>query len=349
MREFATWAVICILIGIVAVASLTDLTTSGGLLGQMGGNRSEMNFDVSWSNGTSQINVRNSGSITAISEDDREILQMTPNGYLVISDDGFMRGGNTLELRANAAGDIERKFLANGRETPYDPAGKAWLAQLMPDLLRHTTFAAEARVERILKAKGVAGVLDEISLIRNGYGKRRYFTVLFEKAKPAGQELAQALSQAGREISSDYELRELLSGIVKEAMSDASARNAYLEAARSINSDYEMATLLIAISQTQSLDETLRDPYFVALDTINSDYEHRRVLSALVGRVSDPAILSAMLKSLSSVNSDYEAAEFLVSFARAYKLEGALRTTYLDATRGISSDYELNRALAAAN
>ena len=234
-----------------------------------------------------------------------------------------------------------------GRPTPYDPTGKAWVGELLPDLLRNTGFGADARVERILKQAGVDGVLAEISRIPPGSIKQQYFTALFQKATTDGETFVRALTRVGKEVSSDHELRELLGGIVGNAMSDKTARITYLEAARSIDSDYELATLLTLIAETHPIDATVTGPYFEALGTVDSDFEFGRVLSALIGRTSDPVVLVSMLQSVSAIDSDHEAAEFLTSFAATYKPQGPLREIYIGATRGISSEYEVKRALAA--
>jgi hypothetical protein len=338
MRGFSAWVIIVVLIGIAAVASQPNLIRSMGFHGG--------ETHMAWSNDGNRFEIRYHGAIT-ISEDDRDITQLTPDGYLILADDRDGGGGRRLEFRSRANGALERKFFVGSHESPYDPGGTIWLGEILPDLVRRTGLAAEARVERILKTQGVAGVLAEISLIRPDYVKRKYFTTLFERARPVGQPLAQAVTQAGQEIRSDYELRELLTTIVHEAIADKEARQAYFDAALTINSDYELASLLIQIGQTHALDASLRVPYFTALETINSDYEHRRVLMHLLERVSDPVIVSAMLESLSSVNSDYETAEFLTALAQHQALDERLSTMYQDAAKRLSSQDERNRALAA--
>jgi hypothetical protein len=292
------------------------------------------------------IDVHSSGQITEVSDDDREILRMSPDGYLKISSDDFGPGGARLEVRSGN-GSIDRQFFVKGRPIPYDPEGKEWLGELLPDLLRNTGFSADARVERLLKQAGVDGVLAEISQIPPGSIKQQYFTSLFQKLMPDGEAFAHTLTRIGTEISSDHELGELLGSIVGSAMSDKTARKAYLETARSIDSDYEMATLLTLIAETHPIDASVTGPYFEALGTVDSDFESGRVLLALIGRTSDPAVLMSMLQSVSAIESDHEAAQVLTSFAATYKPQGQLRETYIGATRGISSEYEIERALAA--
>jgi hypothetical protein len=346
MREFGTWAVIILVFIVVAViAGVSGVDSHGGLFRSMGFH--EGGTQVSWLKDSSRVEVRYTGAI-AVSDDDRDILEITPRDYLSIIEEGFGFGvAKKLELRGRADKTIERKYIVDGRETPYEPEGKAWLEEMLPDVVRRSGLAAQARLERILKAQGVAGVLAEISLLESDFVKRVYFSILFEKANLAGADLAQAISHAGQTVSSDYELGQLLKRIIEHGNLQPTARDAFFDAALSIDSDYEMANLLIRVADANTIDAAFRGPYFKALATIDSDYEHRRVLSELTERVSDPAILSAMIESTKQINSNYEAAQFLVEFAEHQPFNERLRAMYLEAANRLPSDHERNRALSA--
>jgi hypothetical protein len=203
----------------------------------------------------------------------------------------------------------------NGAARPFDAEAGAWLAGMIPEIYRHTGIDAEARVERLLRQGGVPGVLEEISRVATDYTKRRYFVALLGHATLTPEESAGALTQAGEEIGSDYEL----------------------------------AQVVVLLAGTSELDEAGQVAAAGAIAGIDSDYEARRALSALVGRGDlCPAAREAALRRAAGIGSDYEAAEFLKLFAETYPLEGGLMTLYLHAAAGIGSDYELHRALDAA-
>ena len=203
----------------------------------------------------------------------------------------------------------------DGKERPYDAEARAWLARMIPDIYRVSGINAEARVERILDRDGAAGVLGEISAIPSDYVKRIYFVALLGHATLTPEESAAALTQAGKEIHSDYEL----------------------------------AQVVVLLAGKSDLDEAGQVAAAGAIAKIASDYEARRALSALVERGDlRPAAREAVLRQAAGIGSDYEAAEFLKLFAGTYPLEGGLMTLYLDAAEGIGSDYELHRALDAA-
>ena len=85
---------------------------------------------------------------------------------------------------------------------------------------------APKRVARILKSQGPSGVLAEISRLQTDYVRSIYYRHLITNADLSGQQLAAALSQAGRDVSSSYELGRVLMKAADRAMTDEAARGA---------------------------------------------------------------------------------------------------------------------------
>jgi beta-lactamase regulating signal transducer with metallopeptidase domain len=336
----------------------------------------------SWSNNGQKLEVRYDGEVE-FTDDDADVKRLSPGGSLRIRDGGMMTsllGGHTVEFTADGSGNITRRFWTGSTERPFDPEGRRWLASVLPKFIRQTGIGAPARVARILKAKGPAGVLAEISLIEGSWGKRKYFTELLKAGSLDAAAVRQVLVQAGREIDSDFELASFLIENSDTLLADDASRQAYFDAARSIESDFEMrrvfsgllkhgplaptllasllatshnidsdfeaASLLTEVAKLQALDHTTRPAFFAALDTVQSDFEHRRVLSALGARTDLPEeTVSAMLTSGASVRSDFEAASFLLQIARQQSIEGTLRAPFFRAVDSIDSSFERGRVL----
>lgn len=309
-------------------------------------------------------------------DDDLDVKRITPGGYLKISDGGWFRG-RSLEFRADASGNISRRYWVGSSERPFDPEGRQWLSQSLPRFIRQTGIGAKGRVARFLKSGGPNAVLAEIGRIQGSWAKRIYFTELLN-APLDQQTVTRVLEQAGREVDSDYELASLLIAVEERLITSEGTRKAYFDAARTIESDYEMrrvysaalkrgpvsapilasmldasrgidsdyelGELLAQIVKGQSIDGA-RTQFFAALGTIESDYSHHGVLSAL-SRRSDlsPETIAAMLSSVSQVSSDYEAASFLTEFTKN-PIEGGLRAPFFAAVEKISSAYERGRVL----
>jgi beta-lactamase regulating signal transducer with metallopeptidase domain len=342
----------------------------------------ESHATTTYQNNGEKLEVRYDGSDLEFTDDDLDVKRLSPGGQLRIRSGGFLSGlftGRTVEFSADGSGNITRRYWVGSSERPFEPEGRQWLAQVLPRFIRQTGIGAPARVARILKNGGAAGVLAEISRIEGSWAKRVYFNELLRtQLDPATTR--QVLVQAGREIDSDFELASLLIQSADKLLVDEAARQAYFEAARTIQSDFEMhrvyaaalnrgpvsaallaslldasrdidsdfekATLLIQVARLQPLDNTTRGPFFDALATVSSDFEHRRVLSALAERTNlSPDATAAMLSSAGNIHSDSELASFLLQIVKRQPVEGTLRAPFFRAVDAIASAFERGRVL----
>jgi hypothetical protein len=363
-------------------ATTPALASAMAVVAQSGGAQSHGTFV--WSNDGDRLEVRYDGDIE-FTDDDTDVKRLSPGGSLRIKEGGVFGGlfaSHTVEFTADGSGNITRRFWDGMSERPFDTDGRQWLTKYLPRFIRQTGFGARARVARILKAKGPAGVLAEISLIEGSWGKRTYFSELLKATSLDAPTVRQVLIQAGREIDSDFELASLLIDNADKLLVDESTRQAYFEAARTIQSDFEMArvykgalkrgpvsspllaalldasrdiesdfeeaTLLVQIAKLQPLDNTSRAPFFSALGTVGSDFEHGRVLKALGERTDlTPDTTAAMLISGASVDSDFEAASFLIQLVKQQPIEGTLRAPFFRAVESVGSAFERGRVLQA--
>ena len=202
-----------------------------------------------WSHNGDKIEVDYKGTLE-FTDDDTDIKTLSPYGSLKIKDGGWL-GGRTVEFKADGSGQITRRYWVGMSEKPFEPEGRLWLAQALPRFIRQTGLGAPARVARILKAKGPNGVLAEISLIEGGWGKRIYFTELFNAGHLDPATLRQALAQAGREIDSKHELATLLikSG---ESLASTSRRGRRSSRRRGASVRRELRALVVVVASPLS-------------------------------------------------------------------------------------------------
>jgi beta-lactamase regulating signal transducer with metallopeptidase domain len=331
-----------------------------------------------WSSNGARLEINYTGEIE-FADDDADVTRLSPGGSMRIKDGGWF-GSHTVEFKADASGNITRRYWSGMSEKPFEPEGRQWLAAALPKFIRQTGIGARGRVARILKARGTAGVLAEIALIDGSYAKRIYFTELLRTpidATAAGQVLA----QAGREIDSDYELATLLIDAAGKLLVTDAAQQAYFAAAKGISSDYEMrrvysaalkqgplppalvgaildssaaiesdyehASLLIQVAGLQPFDARTSEPFFRALGSVSSDYERGRVLKEVLRRqdLSDDTVLR-VVRATGTMGSDYEIAQVLLAVSGSRALSGAARDAYIDAASRLG-DHEQGRVLAA--
>jgi hypothetical protein len=296
-------------------------------------------------------------------------------------DDG--RVERRLDVEPAGDGSPVYTWKVDGEKRAFDAAGRKWLEGMLLEFLRGTGYDAERRVAWFLRRQGPDGVLAEISQISGDYGKRIYFQHLFAHRELGADAVGRALSQAGREIRSDYDLREALlaaanarelsgatasayieatraiesdydhrvalTGFLEKGRLDPASLAALLRSARQIDSDYDLATVLTEVAKKSELkDAGVQTAYTEAVKEIGSDYDCRRALSAMTerGDLSQEALLT-VLRSAQDIGSSYDRATLLVEIAGQYRLSGAARDAYLAAAGSISSKYDRQRAEAA--
>jgi beta-lactamase regulating signal transducer with metallopeptidase domain len=335
----------------------------------------DMNFQESngWWSGR---NVRTKGTIE-FTDDDSDVKSVSPDGSLTIEE---RHGWTTHKYEVTPTG---RRYSVNGRERPLDEEGKAWLAEVLPQVIRDSAIGADARVKRILKQHGPNGVLDEIAKISSDHAKRIYFENLLASGPLPADVISRAVRQMGREVASDGEKAALLIDVADVYLKTASPLHAdyfdaigtiasdgehrrvlsnalqkdgrnrdtlllTLKSAARIASDGEKARLLMEAADAPAFDASTSADFLYAVDTIASDGEHSRVLMALMrlnGLGSDT--LAMAVKSAARIASDGEKARVLVRASEFLSGDPSIRSAFFNAAGTISSDGEHSRVLMA--
>ena len=333
---------------------------------------------VQWSDGDCSYEMEARGEVK-FNRDVTDIESISSGGSFTLEQHV---GDDTkrLVVRPRNDGTLERSYSENGARHEFDATARAWLAAALVALDRQTGFAVDQRVPALLERGGVDAVLQEVKLVSTDYARRRYYTKLLSMRQLDRAQVKRVVDQAGADMSSDYELAELLVALSKlDAFGDdshasfvAAAKKidsdyerrralnallqrdrlapttvqALLDAASTIKSDYELAELLIDVSKRYAINDQTRPTYMKALGSIKSDYEHRRVLSAIVaGGGLTPAANRTLLQDAARIESDYELAEFLILMGKNGGLDASTRDAYFAAADKIGSDYEHRRAL----
>jgi beta-lactamase regulating signal transducer with metallopeptidase domain len=346
------------------------------------------------------ISIQSSGSrwISSWTGDDGRSAQLEATGQVAVSPD--LRGlslspgaaaqltrreeGQTrmVMLRADEQGRIDRSWIVDGHERPWDASTDAWVASFIDDLDRRTAFALEQRFPTLMRAGGVDAALAHVDRCESPHARGMYLAKLVESAQLDSNRLVRAL-RATRTIDSDYARANVLAAIAaKHDLGDSAARVAFLESASGLRSDYELGRVLKALLAKGKLDAhqvrtvltaatrmksdyekanvliglignkllvaPVRAAYLETAATLRSDYEHGRVLKALAADAAlDSDTLRAIAEQAAEMRSDYEAASVLIALAGHHQLTGAPRQAYERSAQRLRSQYERQRALAA--
>jgi hypothetical protein len=342
------------------------------------GESSNWSMKRKWQNGARTIELKIAGAVE-FTDDDRDVMSLSPYGHFSLKESRWWVHSRRYEVTADGSGHLARFYQVDGEAKPLDNEGRAWLAQIMPEIIRETGAGAGPRVQRILRQRGPSGVLAEIRLIHSDESKRIYLEEVIRNGSLTPEQLSSAMREARNigsdeeksefliamapiylkddlrdalfgavdTISSDDEHRRVLSELVQQDSRSVETLTLALRSAAKISSDDEKAAILREVAERYRGNEVVRRPYFKAADSISSDEERRQVLSAVLKIDGDDReTLVDCLRSAAGISSDEEKAGILIEACHYYTEDDAVRRAFFNVTNGISSDEERARVLS---
>lgn len=332
---------------------------------------------IRWQDGINHLDLEMRGTVE-FTDNDSDVKDLSSDGYFRLEQEAA--GPLRLYIVRPGSKGLERLYSVDGASKPLDADARAWLARVLPDVIRESALGAADRVKRILRQSGAAGVFAEIAKIHSDHSRRIYLENLLENGKLQAADLREAM-RLTRKIGSDGEKASLLIGVAPHYQ-NAAARESYfdtvdsissdgerrralnavldrygpdpetlalaLRSARHINSDGEKAAVLVRAAAFRLTGEAPRAGFFRAADSISSSGEQHRVLSAVLKmNGADKDVLTRALRTASGIASDGEKAAVLSEAAGSYTDDPLVRRAFFDALATINSDGERHRALAA--
>lgn len=296
------------------------------------------------------LEVRSVGAVE-FTDDDADVRRLAPGGTLTIEE---TRGGVTRRVEyAERDGRIERRYLQDGRVRD-EADGAAWMRTILPQVARESHIGAEARAARVLRQRGVAGILDEVRQIASGTVKRIYLAAALEQGRPSDDELRAIVRAAERHLSSDSDRGQVLRAVAERRGVDAGTLATVIEAARSISSDSEKARVLAAALAAPSAGVEARTAAAGVARTISSDRAKAGLLAALApGATASDVMRAEWLRGARTISSDSERRRVLMAALESPTQGEALltapgaRDALFDVVDGISSDRERGTVLRA--
>jgi len=300
---------------------------------------------MSWSDGRARLDVTIDGEIT-FADDLSDVLTLSDGGTLKIRDWTTLIP-HTIEIKSSR-GALTRKHYVGGLERPWSDEARQRLATHITTLVRNSGLGAESRVKSIYGKKGVAGVLEEVDLLRSDYARRRYLTLLLDTARLDAGGVLPVLHRVSENMSSDYDRRQVLEHVATRVTLDQRAASAYAQTVGSMKSDYDRRQSLTALFNApgQIADA---GALFTAIDNMRSSYDKRQVLSELLGRSSSIGtdMKLAILRAAAGIQSDYDRSQVLQAYAERFGVEPVVTAQFFTAVSETKSAYERRRVLMA--
>jgi hypothetical protein len=155
------------------------------------------------SSGMNSFNVEYRGKIE-IEDDDKDIKSMSDGAYLEISKTVF-GSKRSIVIESIGGGKFKKQYYESRTMVNWDPAGRAWLAEILPEVVRTTTLCAESRVKRFFKQGGTTAVLAEMDRIESDYTKSAYAELLMKEPVQT-KDYAIIINKLAEDMDSDHYL-----------------------------------------------------------------------------------------------------------------------------------------------
>ena len=274
-----------------------------------------------------------------LSDDDKDITSVSRGGYFEISRAAFGSKRRVI-IESDGRGNLTKEYYVGRERIDYEPEGREWLADVLPDIVRSTTIGAESRVNRFYRKGGANAVMGEVEELDGDYLKSHYIKLLLDKDDLSTTELVTIIEGAADEVNSDHYLAELLKRNERQFFANSATSKAYIEASEEINSDHYRAQVLKRVLTRADLEGDMLSDVLKSAEEINSDHYLTEVLrEALDERDMSDELISRLISTARSISSDHYQTELFRDALEHDQISDNSYWEILDAAGDISSDH----------
>ncbi len=333
-RKTALWIALLFLVPqfVFAQESASSSTTNG-------------NYRWRTSTGVTDFNIEMRGTLE-VTDDDKDIKSISDDGYLEINKTVF-GSRRTIIVDSRGGGQLRKRYFEGRTEKNWEPGGRAWLAEILPDLVRRTTIGASGRVDRFFNKGGVSAVLEEIRRMNSDYTACHYANLLMKKDVPKAQ-YATIINVMAEQIDSDHYMSTFLKDNLEQFMDSREGSSAFFSALRGLDSDHYKTTVITrALDKYSASIENVRI-ILAAASTMESDHYQTEVLTHLLKQrnLSDE-LIAEMIRASRSIESDHYKTTFLTKALANPNISAAGHREVIKAIGNIESDHYITVVVKA--
>ncbi|TAJ09734.1 hypothetical protein DMA11_19805 [Marinilabiliaceae bacterium JC017] len=301
------------------------------------------------------------GGRIEVSEDDKMITGMSPNGFFEVNKAAF--GNNRrLVITADQDGKLNYEYYVGKSKTSFEPEGKKWLGEILPSIVVRTEVGAESRVSRLYRTKGIQGVVDEIekfpssqkkystswsffsfetTTIHSGSSnlKNTYFKTLVFDNKIKDQDI-KPLCHAIKDVRSNSTKGSLLRHLIENYKLNDNQLAALMEAAATHDYNTERGSILRLVNNKFSENYNCRRIYFDIIDDMSINSEKGNVIKDLLKKQKlSTATWIRMLESVDDFTHEREKGAVLLKMLDYLPKDEEVMSNYRRVMDNMSSSY----------
>ena len=295
------------------------------------------------STGLTDFNIEYRGRIE-LTEDDKDIKNISDDGYLEINKTVF-GSKRTIVIESLGGGKMKKEYYEGRTKMDWEPNGKAWLNEILPEIVRNTTIGAESRVNRFFKQGGTAGVLAEIDRIDSDYTKSYYANLLMKQPVQV-KDYPVIINKLSEDMDSDHYITEFLKNNLNKFMQNKEATSAVFSATRKMDSDHYKTVVITEALKGQIASIENVKIILSAASEMDSDHYITEVLTSLLKQknLSD-AIIAELIATTSSIESDHYKTVVLTQALDKEGLSSASHQRVIEAVKDIESDHYITQVI----
>jgi hypothetical protein len=260
------------------------------------------------STGMTDFNIEVRGKID-VTDDDKDIKSISDGGYLEITKTVF-GSKRAIVIESLGGGKIKKEYYEGRSKMEWEPNGREWLGEILPDIVRSTTLAAESRVTRYFKQGGTNAVLAEIDRLKSDHTRAHYAGLLM-KLSVQPKDYASIINKVSTSIDSDHYRAEFLRNHVSKFLQNKEATHAVFVATSKIDSDHYKTEVIKEALKGQIASIENVKVILQAAGQMESDHYITEVLTSLLRQdnLSDAVISEIISEITASLRLSYFIAE----------------------------------------
>lgn len=282
-----------------------------------------------------EVEMRGKVELTA---DDKDIKSISDDGYLEITKTVF-GSRRSIVVESLGGGKMKKEYYEGRTKMNWEPNGRQWLNEILPELLRTTGIAAESRVNRMFKSGGTNAVLAEIGEIESDHVKALYADHLMTQPVPA-KDYVTIINTLASSVESDHYLATFLQNNIVKFMKSKEATQAVLAAVDNIESDHYKTVIVTEALSSDAISPENVKLVLQAASNMSSDHYKTEVLTSLLDHdnLSDD-VLATVLTNTRSIESDHYRTVVLTEVLEKENLSSASYAAAIASVKEIDSDH----------
>lgn len=292
---------------------------------------------IGWHTGTCEGSARIQGDVR-FADDFTAVRAVAPGGTFRVA---LRDGGRSTEVvvRTDTGGGIHPSMRVGGRDLPWGPEAERWLARVLPELMRISSYGADYRAATLLAQQGAEAVAGEMGQVRSDALRTVYAEALL------GTELDAATMRTALDhvvtLENYAAVPDLLMRSADRLPADAGVHDAYLRAAGRIESEPDLRRVLAALAKPGRLRPAGWMELFRHARRIDSGRELELLLSDVAPVLPAARQVHAeYLATARRIGGDADRRRALVALAGGRRLDAAMQVRVIGEVAGLRSDAE---------